>query len=318
MTKQSIAWRKILSTSLAFALMGVYGWAQDNSNNGQSSESSAQTQSGTDQAASPNQNTPTTTDQNTPTTTERPANRDSDRDTPATQENDRRQKNNDKDTAKFDRKDSKNETDVEKRLDTSASVLNEIMGTPDKGIPKDIMADAKCLVVIPSMVHIAVGFGGRHGRGVSTCRTTNGWSAPAPIDITGGSWGLQLGGQATDIVMVVMNQKGMDALLSNKFKVGAEISGAAGPVGRQMEGSTDWKFKSEVLTYSRSRGLFAGIDLNGASIKQDKDSTAVLYGKVVPFETILSGKVAAPESAHTFLATVRKYAQQAKEQKQGE
>ena len=311
MTKQAVAWRKVLSTSLAFALMGVYGWAQDNSTDSQSSANSAQTQSGsTDQSTSPNsQNTPTTTDQNTPTTTDRPATR---------EEHDRRDKNSEKDTAKFDRKDSKNETDVEKRLDTSAGVLNEIMGTPDKGIPKDIMADAKCLVVIPSMVHIAVGFGGRHGRGVSTCRTPNGWSAPAPVDITGGSWGLQLGGEATDIVMVVVNQKGMDALLSNKFKVGAEISGAAGPVGRQMEGSTDWKFKSEVLTYSRSRGLFAGIDLNGASLKQDKDSTAVLYGKVIPFETVLSGKVPAPESAHNFLATVRKYAREAKEQKQGE
>jgi len=310
MTKQSIAWRRLLSTGLAFALMGAYGWAQDNSTN-QNRADSPQTQSeSTDQTASPNQNTPTTTDQNTPTTT--------DRNTPATQENERRQKNSDKDTAKFDRKDSKNETDVEKRLDTSAGVLNEIMQTPDKGVPKDIMADAKCLVVIPSMVHIAVGFGGRHGRGVSTCRTANGWSAPAPIDITGGSWGLQLGGEATDIVMVVTNQKGMDALLSNKFKLGAEISGAAGPVGRQMEGSTDWKFKSEVLTYSRSRGLFAGIDLNGASVKQDKDSTAVLYGKVIPFERILSGKVPAPESAQNFLATVRKYAHEAKEQKQGE
>lgn len=275
-----------------------------------SSASSAQTQSGsTDQTTSPNnQNTPTTTDQDTPTTTDRPA----------TQESDRRQKNSDKDTAKFEKKDSKNETDVEKRLNTSATVLNEIMQTPDKGVPQDILADAKCVVVIPSLVHIAVGFGGRHGRGVATCRTPSGWSAPAPIDTTGGSWGLQLGGQATDLVMLVMNQKGMDALLSNKFKVGAEISGAAGPVGRQMEGSTDWKFKSEVLTYSRSRGLFAGIDLNGASIKQDKDSTAVLYGKVIPFEKVLSGKVPAPESAHNFLATVRKYAREAKEQKQGE
>jgi len=317
MTKQAIAWRKVLSTSLAFALMGVYGWAQDNSTNSQSSASSAQTQSGSaDPTTSPNnQNTPTTTDQNTPTTTDRPA---QETDRPAAQETERRQKNSDKDTAKFEKKDSKNETDVEKRLNTSATVLDEIMQTPDKGVPKDILADAKCVVVIPSMVNIAVGIGGRHGRGVATCRTSSGWSAPAPIDVTGGSWGLQLGGQATDLVMLVMNQRGMDALLSNKFKVGAEISGAAGPVGRQMEGSTDWKFKSEVLTYSRSRGLFAGIDLNGASIKQDKDSTAVLYGKVLPFETVLSGKVAAPESAHNFLAAVRKYAREAKEQKQGE
>jgi lipid-binding SYLF domain-containing protein len=192
------------------------------------------------------------------------------------------------------------------------------MGTPDKGIPKDILADAKCIAVIPSMVNIAVGFGGRHGKGVATCRTPQGWSAPAPITIAGGSWGLQIGGQATDLVMVVMNQRGMDHLLSSKFKIGAEMSGAAGPVGRQASGDTDWKMKAEILSYSRSRGAFAGIDLNGAAIKQDKDETALLYEKFIPFETILSGKVAPPSSAETFLATVRKYAKEASQEKQGE
>lgn len=295
MTKQRIASRKLLSTGLAVALLGVYGWAQDNTTNNQDSNAPAQTQSGT---------------VNQPTTTERNA--------PSSQESTQRPKTDDKDTAKFEKKDSKTETDVGKRLNTSADVLNEIMQTPDKGIPQDILAGAKCIVVVPSMVHIAVVFGGQHGRGVATCRTPNGWSAPAPIDITGGSWGLQLGGQATDLVMLVMNQKGMDALLSSKFKIGAEITGAAGPVGRQMEGSTDWKFKAEVLTYSRSRGLFAGIDLSGSAVKQDRDSTAVLYGKILPFETVLSGKVSPPASAQTFLATVRKYAREAKEQKQGE
>jgi len=192
------------------------------------------------------------------------------------------------------------------------------MGTPDKGIPKDILADAKCIVVVPSMVHIAVGFGGRHGKGVATCRTPQGWSAPAPITITGGSWGLQIGGEAIDLVMLVMNQKGMDHLLSSKFKIGAEISGAAGPVGRQAAADTDWKMKAEVLTYSRTRGAFAGIDLNGAAIKQDKDETALLYGKFYPFQTILSGKVTSPPAAQTFLATVRKYAREAAQEKQGE
>jgi lipid-binding SYLF domain-containing protein len=223
--------------------------------------------------------------------------------------------------AKFDKKPtsetSKADTDIAKRLKNSATVLDEIMGTPDKGIPKDLLADAKCIAVIPSMLHIAVGFGGRHGKGVATCRTSNGWSAPAPITIAGGSWGLQLGGQATDLVMLVMNQKGMDHLLSSKFKIGAELTGAAGPVGRQVSGATDWKMKAEILSYSRSRGLFAGIDLNGSAIKQDKDETALLYGKFIPFETVLSGKVEPTSVSSTFLAAVRKYASEAAQEKQG-
>lgn len=224
--------------------------------------------------------------------------------------------------AKFGKADSKNETDIAKRMDNSAGVLQEIMGTPDKGIPTKVLSDAKCIIVIPSMINIAIGIGGRHGKGVSTCRTTNsglnGWSAPAPVTLTGGSWGLQLGGQAIDLVMLVMNQRGMDHLLSSKFKIGAEATGAAGPVGRQVEGDTDWKLKAEILTYSRARGLFAGIDLNGASIKQDRDETAVLYGKIAPFEDILSGKIEPPSSSKTFLATVHKYSDVAQEKKEGE
>lgn len=214
--------------------------------------------------------------------------------------------------------DSKSNTDIAKRLNSSASVLDEIMGTPDKAIPMNVLADAKCIAVVPSMVHIAVGFGGRHGKGVATCRTTKGWSAPAPITITGGSWGLQLGGEAIDLVMLVMNQKGMDHLLSSKFKIGAEVTGAAGPVGRQAAAGTDWKMKAEILTYSRSRGLFAGINLNGAAIKQDKDETALLYGKFVPFQSLLSGKVRTPADAQTFLSTVQKYSNVAAENKQGD
>jgi len=224
--------------------------------------------------------------------------------------------------AKFDKPQSSQEPDVVKRLDTSANVLTEIMNTKDKGIPRKILSDARCMIVIPSMVNIAVGFGGRHGKGFATCRTTNsaenGWSAPAPVTITGGSWGLQLGGQAIDLVMLVMNQKGMDHLLSDKFKIGAEATGAAGPVGRQVEGDTDWKMKAEILTYSRARGLFAGIDLNGAVLKQDKDETAVLYSKILPFQTVLAGKVEAPASSRSFLATVKKYSAEAQETKEGE
>ena len=208
----------------------------------------------------------------------------------------------------------KDQSDIAKRIDNAANVLNEIMGTPDKAIPDKIMDDAKCVAVIPSMVKIAIGFGGNHGKGVATCRTEHGWSAPAPITITGGSWGLQLGGQAVDLVMIVTNDQGMEHLLSSKFKLGAEASAAAGPVGRDAGADTDWKMKAEVLTYSRARGVFAGIDLSGAALTQDKDSTRLLYGKMVPFESILRGKVPPPTGTDSFLAAVRKYSHQAKEQ----
>lgn len=204
----------------------------------------------------------------------------------------------------------KEESDIGKRLDKSAEVLNEIMQTPDKAIPNKIMEEAECVAVVPSMVKIAVGFGGNHGKGVATCKTARGWSAPAPITITGGSWGLQLGGQAVDLVMIVTNEKGMQQLLSSKFKIGADASAAAGPVGRTAAANTDWKMKAEVLTYSRARGIFAGVDLNGSAITQDKDETHVLYGKSVPFEDILAGKVPAPSGSAPFLSAVRKYATQ--------
>jgi SH3 domain-containing YSC84-like protein 1 len=207
----------------------------------------------------------------------------------------------------------KNQSDIAKRIEASAHVLNEIMATPDKAIPDKVMNDAKCVAVIPSMVKIAIGFGGSHGKGVATCRTANGWSAPAPITITGGSWGLQLGGQAVDLVMIITNDQGMQHLLSSKFKLGADASAAAGPVGRNAGADTDWKMKAEVLTYSRARGVFAGIDLNGSAVTQDKDETRVLYGREIPFEEILNGKTHPPESSEPFLAAVRKYATQAKE-----
>ena len=207
----------------------------------------------------------------------------------------------------------KDQSDIGKRLDASARVLDEIMGTPDKAIPDKVMSDAKCIAVIPSMVKIAVGFGGSHGKGVATCRTGSGrWSAPAPITITGGSWGLQLGGQAVDLVMVVTNDQGMQHLLASKFKIGADASAAAGPVGRDAGADTDWKMKAEVLTYSRARGIFAGIDLNGSVVTQDKDETRLLYGSFVPFQDILDGKVHAKAESQQFLSTVRKYSTQSK------
>jgi len=207
----------------------------------------------------------------------------------------------------------KDESDVAKRIDNSAKVLNEIMATPDKAIPDKVMRSAKCIAVIPSMVKIAIGFGGNHGKGVATCRTESGWSAPAPITITGGSWGLQLGGQAVDLVMIVTNDQGMQHLLSSKFKLGADASAAAGPVGRDAAADTDVKMRAEVLTYSRARGLFAGIDLSGAALTQDKDETRLLYGKFVPFSDILGGKVHPTDSSEPFLAAGRKYSLQSKE-----
>jgi lipid-binding SYLF domain-containing protein len=209
---------------------------------------------------------------------------------------------------------AEDKSDVTKRIEKAGDVLSEIMGTPDKAIPDKVMSDAKCIAVVPSMVKIAVGFGGNHGKGIATCRTEHGWSAPAPITVTGGSWGLQLGGQAIDLVMVVTNDQGMQHLLASKFKLGADASAAAGPVGRDAGADTDWKMQAEVLTYSRARGLFAGIDLNGSAITQDKDETRVLYGHMVPFDDILNGRVAPPEGSEPFLATVRKYSHQARQE----
>ena len=208
----------------------------------------------------------------------------------------------------------KDQSDIEKRIQNAANVLDEIMSVKEKAIPDKVMADAECIAVVPSMVKIAVGFGGNHGKGVATCKTANGWSAPAPFSITGGSWGLQIGGQAIDLVMLVMNQKGMDALLSSKFKVGADASAAAGPVGREAAAGTDWKMKAEVLTYSRARGVFAGIDLSGSHIAQDQDETRLLFGKMVPFSDILGGKVEAPSGSQPFLSAVKKYTAPTREQ----
>ena len=210
--------------------------------------------------------------------------------------------------------DDKDRSDIDKRIDASAKVLSEIMATPDKAIPDKIMEDAKCIAVVPSMIKIAVGFGGNHGKGVATCRTEHGWSAPAPITITGGSWGLQLGGQAIDLVMIVTNDNGMEHLLSSHFKLGADASAAAGPVGRDTAADTDVKMRAEVLTYSRARGLFAGIDLSGSAISQDKDETRLLFGKMVSFEDILRGRVPAPSGSEPFLTVVRKYFIQARDQ----
>jgi len=195
-----------------------------------------------------------------------------------------------------------------KRIGAASDVMDAIMAAPDKGIPEEVLGSARCIAVIPSMLNAGFVFGGRYGKGVATCRTEKGWSSPAPIRIEGGSWGLQIGGQAVDLVMLIMNDNGMNNLLSSKFKIGADVSAAAGPVGRHAAADTDWKMRAQVLNYSRARGLFAGITLNGAVIKQDQDDTRDLYGRMVPFRTILRGNIATPEGAQRFVSTVAKYA----------
>lgn len=198
-----------------------------------------------------------------------------------------------------------------KRVQASANVLDEIMAAPDKGIPQEIMESAVCVGVVPSVKKGGFIFGAEYGKGVATCRTANGWSAPAPFTVAGGSWGLQIGGEAVDLVMLVMNKDGMEKLLSSKFKLGADASVAAGPVGRHAEGETDWKMNAEVLTYSRARGLFAGLTLNGAVIEQDGNATRAFYGRDASFRSILQGGVSAPSGSEPFLAAVRKLATQA-------
>lgn len=208
-----------------------------------------------------------------------------------------------------------NQSDEVKRINAAANVLDEIMGAPDKGIPEDVFRSAKCVAVVPSMIKAGFVVGGRYGKGVATCRTSSGWSAPAPIGIAGGSWGLQIGGEAVDLVMLVMNDKGMEHLLSSKFKVGAEASAAAGPIGRQAEANTDWKMRSEILSYSRARGVFGGLELNGAVVKQDDDETHLLYGKDVAFKDILTGRVRPPAGTERFLSVIKRYASDAREER---
>jgi lipid-binding SYLF domain-containing protein len=198
------------------------------------------------------------------------------------------------------------------RVQGAGEVLGEIMSAPDKGIPEEIFGSAKCVAIVPSLLKAGFVFGGEYGHGVASCRTENGWSAPAFFGVKGGSFGLQIGGQAVDLVMLIMNERGMRNLLSSKFELGVDASVAAGPVGRHAEGATDWKMRAQVLTYSRARGVFAGVALKGALIKQDKDDTRAFYGRMVPFRTLLTGAMAPPADAQPFLAALNKYTPAAK------
>jgi lipid-binding SYLF domain-containing protein len=207
--------------------------------------------------------------------------------------------------------DQPNDTKAQDRVQAAADVLSEIQAAPDKGIPQEVLGSAECVAVVPSMLKGGFMVGAKYGRGLASCRTPTGWSTPAFFVVTGGSFGFQIGGQAVDLVMLIMNKDGMKHLLSSEFALGADASVAAGPVGRHAEGNTDWKLRAEVLTYSRARGLFAGVSLNGAVIKQDKDSTREFYGRMVPFRTSLIGEIPPPAGASPFLTTLAKWAQEA-------
>jgi len=202
--------------------------------------------------------------------------------------------------------------DTVDRMQKSVDVLHAIMSTPDKGIPEEVLSAAKCILVVPDLIKGGFIFGGKHGRGVASCRTSNGWSAPAFISVGGGSWGLQIGVEGVDLVMLVMNDQGFQHLLSSKFELTGEGSVAAGPVGRHASAGTDWKMNTEMLTYSRSKGVFAGLTLEGAVVEQDNDSTRAIYGKHMTFRNILSGKASTPASADAFLKAVSEAGQQAR------
>jgi lipid-binding SYLF domain-containing protein len=201
--------------------------------------------------------------------------------------------------------------DTVDRLQNSVDVLHAIMSTPDRGIPEEVLSNAKCILVVPDLIKGGFIFGGKHGRGVASCRTAEGWSAPAFVSVGGGSWGLQIGVEGVDLVMLVMNDRGFQHLLSSKFELSGEGSVAAGPVGRHASAGTDWKMNTEMLTYSRSKGAFAGLTLEGAVVQQDDDSTRAIYGENIEFRNILSGKVSTPRSADAFMKAVSDAGQQA-------
>ena len=193
------------------------------------------------------------------------------------------------------------------RLTDAQAVLTQVMATPDKAIPDAILSGASCVVVVPHYKKGAFVVGAEYGQGVATCRTPKGWSAPVFVQLTGGSFGWQIGGQSTDLVMVAMNQNGLQDMLKAKFKIGADAAASAGPVGRNAKAGTDWKLNAEFLTYSRSKGLFAGIDLDGTVLSQNEDDTRTVYGTNIPFETVLKGSQATPAAARPFVRTVARY-----------
>jgi lipid-binding SYLF domain-containing protein len=206
---------------------------------------------------------------------------------------------------------SDREDDVN-RTQKAAQVFKEIMNTPDQGIPSGLLGSAKCIVIIPGDKKFAFVFGGSYGRGIATCRTGHGWSAPMFVAIDSGSVGYQIGGSSTDIVMLFMNDHALQSLMSDKFKLGADASVAAGPVGRNAAAGTDLKLNAEILSYSRSKGVFAGVSLDGAVMRADKGGDKAMYGDDVNRHEILDGKVAVPASARELIEELGGYAHVAK------
>ena len=203
---------------------------------------------------------------------------------------------------------------LDERLENARIVIDEVMQTPDKGIPDGIVKQATCIAVVPSLKKGAFIVGAQYGQGVVTCRTGRGWSGPVFIRMAGGSFGFQIGGQGTDLVLVAVNDKGLQDLLKSRFKIGGDASASAGPVGRTAQASTDLSLRSELLTYSRSKGLFAGIDLDGTTVSQNTDDTTLLYGAPHTFEEILKGNVLPTEDSKPFLRTIAKYFHSSQEQ----
>jgi len=205
--------------------------------------------------------------------------------------------------------------DLQARIDASKVVLDQIMAAKDRGIPMNILQQATCIGVVPGLLKGAFVFGGQYGQGVVTCRTGHGWSAPVFIRMAGGSFGFQIGGQSTDLVLVAVNDRGFQDLLKNKFKIGGDASAAAGPVGRSGQAATDWKMNAELLSYSRNKGLFAGIDLDGTSVSQNNEDTNIYFGSPHSFDAILKGSVGVPPGAVAFVRAVAQYFVAAKNHK---
>ncbi len=199
-----------------------------------------------------------------------------------------------------------------RRIAAAHAVLHELMATPDKGIPLDIASKAQCVAVVPGFKKGAFLVGAQYGQGIATCRTGKGWSAPVFIQLTGASFGLQAGGQSTDLVLVGVNRRSMDDLLKDKVKLGGDIAASAGPVGRNSQAATTVLANSEFLTYSRSKGLFAGVDLTGDVVNQNTSDTETFYGKDVPYQKVLSGDVPTPPSAAHLIRTVNQLFRQGK------
>jgi SH3 domain-containing YSC84-like protein 1 len=202
--------------------------------------------------------------------------------------------------------------DLQDRIDAAKTVLDQIMQAKDSTIPRNIIQSATCVGVVPSMIKGAFVFGAQYGQGVVTCRTGHGWSGPVFLRMAGGSWGLQIGGQSTDLILVAVNDRGFQDLLKNKFKIGGDASAAAGPVGRAGQAATDWKMNAELLSYSRNKGLFAGVSLDGTSVSQNKDDTEIYYGAPQDFQNVLKGNVGVPDGAVEFVRAVAHYFSQGK------